>query len=234
MPPNFLEAAPRVPFPLVQLRLHDRKRDATRDQLEHADVVIAELPGRLRTDVEHAKELVLDLDRNAEKRLQPFLPQDRVHDLRMVGVVDDRRVPPGRDSARETGSDRDPDPLLHLLLEAFGSARNDHLLALVQQQNCDRVYSKRRPDLIEKVAEQVLEGDLDTLGVFGGGTAVAGGNADLLRHPSNGIAGKTRSRARGPAHPLLTTQRRARAGRPRARGPPAPASRAHRALLPTR
>ena len=60
------------------------------DELEQLDLVLVEARGSERADVEDAAHLSLDDERDAEHRLDPLLAQERVEDVRVVDVVEDR------------------------------------------------------------------------------------------------------------------------------------------------
>ena len=88
--------------------------------------------------MQHADDVALDQQRDAEHRADPLLPQDRVDDVGVVEVLDEDRAPLGRDPAGEAAPDRDPDALLDLLLDALGGGRHE-LAGLVEQQERGRV-----------------------------------------------------------------------------------------------
>ncbi len=112
------------------------------DELEQLDLVLLEGAVDERADVEHAAHLALDDERDAEHRLDPLLPQDRVEDVRVVDVVEDHRLLLGGDPAREAAADRDADALLDLLLDPERGARDELVRLLVEEEDRARVDAR--------------------------------------------------------------------------------------------
>jgi hypothetical protein len=104
-------------------------------------ILEAECPRRQRAHVQHADQITLHHQRQPEQRADALLPQDRVQDVGVVDVGDEDRHAFGGDPAREPLADRDPNPLLHLLLDALRSPR-DPLLGgasnvIPEDRDCD-------------------------------------------------------------------------------------------------
>jgi hypothetical protein len=54
--------------------------------------------------------------RDARERPDALVQEDRVDHVVVIDVIQDDRLPPGGDAARETPADRDPDALADFLL----------------------------------------------------------------------------------------------------------------------
>src|SRR3954451_23283435 len=107
--------------------------------------------------VEEAAHLALDEDRDAEHRLDPLLPQDRIEAVGGVDVVEDHRPLLRGDPAGEATTDRDADALLSLLLDAERSPRDELVRVLVEQQDRARVDLEDLPRPLEQRIEQLVE-----------------------------------------------------------------------------
>ena len=78
----------------------------------------------------------------------------------MVDVRDEDRHPVGGDPAGEALADRDPDALLHLLLDPFGGASDELLRRLIEQQDRNRVDLKRLLHPIQQLLQQLVQAEL--------------------------------------------------------------------------
>jgi hypothetical protein len=68
----------------------------------------------------------------------------------MVDVLDDHRMPVGRDLARETLPDRDAHPLLDLFLDPLRGTGDELVGRLVEQEEGARVGLQSLGDAVEK------------------------------------------------------------------------------------
>jgi hypothetical protein len=110
-----------------------------------------------RADVHDSPHLALDHERNAEHRLDPLLPQERVEDVRVVDVLEDHRPLVGCDPAREAAADRHADALLDLLLDPERSASHELVRLLVEQEDRAGVDFEDLPCPLEQRREQTVE-----------------------------------------------------------------------------
>jgi hypothetical protein len=115
---NLLDADSGVALGLERACVLDRERRPVGRELQQLDVLVTELPGAERPDVENSKDLPGDEQRDAQHRLDALVPKDLIEN---VGVVDvreyDGRAARG-DSTGETPPDRDPHPLLDFFLDS--------------------------------------------------------------------------------------------------------------------
>ena len=118
--------------------------------------------------MEDAAHLSLDDERDAEHRLDPLLPQDRVEDVRVVDVVEDHRPLLGGDPSGEAAADRDADALLHLLLDPERRARDELVRVLVEQEDRARVDLEDLAGPLEQGVEQLVEPQVCERGVGDG------------------------------------------------------------------
>jgi hypothetical protein len=140
----------------------DRDRRPVGGQLEQLRLLVAEHTRRQRTDVEHPDRLAARHQRHAEERLDPLLAQDRVEDVGMVDVGQEDRLPQRRDPPREALAERDPDALLHLLLDPDRGARDQLVGGPVEQQDragvdgedVVRSLEQRRQELVQLQVRQ--------------------------------------------------------------------------------
>ena len=107
--------------------------------------------------MEHTAHLALHDERDAEHRLDPLLPQQRVEDVRVVDVVEDHRPLLGGDPACKAAAHRDTDALLYLLLDPERGARDELVRVLVEQENRAGVHFEDLPGPLEQRREQVVE-----------------------------------------------------------------------------
>jgi hypothetical protein len=126
-------------------------------KLKKLGIVLREDPGRERADVEHAEDVSVHEQRNAEERLDALLAQDRVEDVGMVDVVDDDGAPLRRDPACEALSHRDADALLDLLFDALGGPRDQLARAFVEEEERARIGLQGLRDAVEERREQLVE-----------------------------------------------------------------------------
>ena len=148
---------------LVQSRALSGERDTFRDEAEQLHVVLVELPRPERSDVQHADHVTAHDERHAEHRLDALLPQDRVHDLGVVDVVEDHRLRGGRDATGKAATDRDPNALLDLFFDSECGAREQLGPLVVQQQHCTRVGLEDVADSRQR-ADAVWSADLPHVG----------------------------------------------------------------------
>ena len=134
-------------------------------ELEHGDVFLPERARRDRADVKHADEITFDDQGDPEQGPDPLLTQDRVVDVRVIDVRDEDRDALGSDAAGEAPADRNPHPLLDLLLDAARCAGHELLRARVVEQDRDRVDGKRVADAREQGVKQPLKTELGERGV---------------------------------------------------------------------
>ena len=113
--------------------------------------------------MQDTEKLVPHLERDAEHRLDAFLPQDWVEDVRVVDVLDHDRRARRRDAAREALADRDADALLDLLLQPARGAGDQHLLVFVEQEDGNRIHVQDALYPKQVVDEQLLERALGPL-----------------------------------------------------------------------
>ena len=95
--------------------------------------------------------------RDAQHGLDALLPQDGVRHRRLVDAIQHNGSPFGCDSPGETHAQRDPDALVHLLLDAPGRSGHELLRAFLEQQDGRRVRVEHAPDPIEQLDQQVLD-----------------------------------------------------------------------------
>ena len=143
---DVLDPGARPSLGLEQPRVLDRDGGTIRRELEQLDVGADEAPRRQRADVEDADDVACDEQRDAEHRLDPLLAQDRVEHVGVVDVVEDDRPFLGGDAAGEAAADGDPDAGLDLLLDPDGSAGDEFVRLLVEQQHRARVAAEDLPD----------------------------------------------------------------------------------------
>src|SRR5581483_420758 len=103
------------------------------------------------------EDAALDVQRYAEERLDSLLAQDRIEDVRVVDVLEDDRQAFGRDASCESAADGDAHSLLDLLLDAYGSACDQLVRALVEQEDGARVDGEDLADALEQRPEQPVE-----------------------------------------------------------------------------
>ena len=78
----------------------------------------------------------------------------------MIDIRQEQRLPLGRDPTREAGTERDPHPLLDLLLDP-NRRPGDQLAALgIQQQDRHRVDLEQRLRPLEQGRQQVVEAQM--------------------------------------------------------------------------
>src|SRR5690606_39307518 len=94
-------------------------------ELEQLDLVLGEVPAGEAADVQDADHLAARHQRDAEEGADAPVAQDRVDDVRVVDVLEGDRGSSRRDLPGETPSERDADPLAHLLLDAAGGGREE-------------------------------------------------------------------------------------------------------------
>ena len=165
---HVLDPHARGSLGLEEARVLDRERGAVGHELQQLDLVLVEGAVAERADVEHAAHLSLDDERDAEHRLDPLLPQERVEDVRVVDVVEDHRPLLGGDPSCEAAADRDADALLHLLLDPERRARNELVRFLVEQEDRARVDLEDLPRPLEQRVEQLVETQVCERGVGDG------------------------------------------------------------------
>jgi hypothetical protein len=146
----------------------DRERGTVGHELQQLDLVLVEGAVMERADVEDAAHLTLDDQRDAEHRLDPLLPQDRVEDVSVVDVVEDHRPLLGGDPTGEPTTDRNADALLYLLLDAERSPRDELVRVLVEQEDRARVDLEDLPGPVEQRIEQLVESQVRERGVGDG------------------------------------------------------------------
>jgi hypothetical protein len=84
----------------------------------------------------------------------------RVQHVRVIVIRQEQRPPLGRDPTREAGTERDPHPLLDLLLDP-NRRPGDQLAALgIQQQDRHRVDLEQRLRPLEQGRQQVVEAQM--------------------------------------------------------------------------
>ena len=115
--------------------------------------------------MEHTDGLAADEQRYAEQRLDPLLAQNRVEHVRVVDVVEDHRLPLGRDPAGEAAADRNADAALYLLLESHRRPGHELVRLLVEQQHRARVDVEQLPHSEEEGGEQLLQLEVGERGV---------------------------------------------------------------------
>ena len=162
---DVLDPLARGALGLEEARMLDRERGPVGHELEQLDLVLLEVAQMERADVENTAHLALHDEGHAEHRLDPFLPQDRVEDVRVVDVVEDHRPLLGGDPAGEAPADRDADALLDLLLDAERRARDELVRLLVEQQDRARVYLEDLAGAVEQGREQLVEAQMRQRGV---------------------------------------------------------------------
>jgi hypothetical protein len=150
---HLVELAGRV----MELRALDRDGDAVSYELEQVDVVRGELARHERAHVEHADDVAVGDERNAEQRLDPLLPQERVEHVRVVDVRQDDRPALRGDPAGESAAHGDANALLDLLLDADGGARDELVRRAVEQQDRARVHVEDQRDPLQQLREELLE-----------------------------------------------------------------------------
>ena len=143
----------------------DVRRGAARRHLQQRGVGTIEFTRHERTDMEHANQLTLDDQGDAEQRSDSLLAEDRVEDVRMVDVLDEDRDAFGGDPSGESFPDRDPDPLLDLLLDSLRCARDQLLGLFVVEEDRDRVDRQRAANPEQQLFQQILESELRQTGV---------------------------------------------------------------------
>ena len=162
---DVLDPHARGALGLEEARMLDRERSPVGHELQQLDLVLVEGAETQRADVEHAAHLTLDDERDAEHRLDPLLPQDRVEDVRVVDVVEDHRPLLGGDPAREAAADRDADALLHLFLDPERGARDELVRVLVEQEDRARVDLEDLAGALEQRGEELVEPQVCERGV---------------------------------------------------------------------
>ena len=83
-----------------------------------------------------------------------------VEDLGVIDVGDEDRGAPGGDPAGEAAPERDPNPLLDLLLDPVRGPRHELVRALVEQQDRGGVDAEDVDGTAQQLFEQVLELEL--------------------------------------------------------------------------
>ena len=152
-----LEPPARRVLGLVRAGVVDRDRGAVAGELQQVDVVDGELARHERANVQHAHDLAAHEQRHAEQRLDPLLPQDRVHNVRVVDVVQDDGPSVRRDATGEAPAEWDANTLLDLFLDAAGRARDEISTILVEEQDRARVGVQHLARAIQKRIQQLLE-----------------------------------------------------------------------------
>src|SRR5436305_1385266 len=153
--PYLAAFAPRF----VKTRPLDRERHPLRDDLEQVDLRPRETAWCERPDVEDAEGEASNQQGEAQHRLDPLLPEDRVVDF--VGVdVDHHRPRLGGDPAGEARPEWDPDALLDLLLDAERSACDELVGVLVEQEDRAGVCLEDVPDPLQESLQQLVEAEM--------------------------------------------------------------------------
>ena len=165
---HVLDPHARGALGLEEARMLDRERGTVGHELQQLDLVLVEGAEVERADVEDAAHLTLDDERDAEHRLDPLLPQDRVEDVRVVDVVEDHRPLLGGNPSREAAADRDADALLHLFLDPERRPRDELVRFLVEQENRARVDLEDLPRARRAAREQLVETQVCERGVGDG------------------------------------------------------------------
>ena len=147
---HVLDPLARGALGLEEARVLDRERGTVGHELQQLDLVLVEGAVMERADVEDPAHLALDDERDAEHRLDPLLPQDRVEDVPVIDVVEDHRPLLGRDAPGEAAADRDTDALLDLLLDAERSACDELVRLLVEQEDRAGVDLEDLPGPLEE------------------------------------------------------------------------------------
>jgi hypothetical protein len=141
---------------LEQARVLDCQRSPVGDELEQLDLLLPERARDKRADVQDTARLSLHDERDAEHRLDPLLPQDRVEDVRVVDVVEDDRLLLGGDPPGEASADRDPDALLDLLFDAERRSCDQLVRPFVEQKDRAGVDLEDLPGPLEQRREQLV------------------------------------------------------------------------------
>ena len=103
-----------------------------------------------------ADDAAFDVDGHAQHRADALLPEDRVYDVGVVEVDDDRSCLSG-DAARETACERHLDALADLLLQPSRGTCDEDAAILVEQQHRRCVDLERVADALQQLGEHVLE-----------------------------------------------------------------------------
>ena len=154
---NLFEPRPATALGFEQAGMLDCDGHAVGDDLEELDVVLRELAGRERADVEHAEHFVSEDEWDAGEALDALLVQDRVQHVRVVDVVEHDRPPLRRDPAREPAADGDPHAPFDLFLEPDRRARDELVPEVVAEEDRGRVGVEHVPDAREQLAQEVVQ-----------------------------------------------------------------------------
>jgi hypothetical protein len=154
---NLFEPRSATALGFEQASVLDCDGHAVADDLEELDVVLCELAGRERADVEHAENLVPEDEWDSGEALDALLAQDRVKHVRVVDVVEHDRPPPRRDPAREPAADGDPDATFDLFLEPDRGARDELVPELVAEEDRGCVGAEHVPDAHEQLGEEIVQ-----------------------------------------------------------------------------
>jgi hypothetical protein len=141
----------------------DGERGAVAGELEQVALLLGELARREAPDVQHPDDAAAHDERDAEQGLDALLAQDRVVDVGVLEVGDGDRATLRGDATGEAAAERDPHPLLDLLLDALGGARVQ--LVALEQQDRDGVDGQDVRDALQQLVEQVLLGQEGERGV---------------------------------------------------------------------
>ena len=150
---------------VVDARLLDRDREPFRDQLQQLRLVAREEPRGQRPDVEHARDVLADGERDAEQGLDALDPEQGIEHVGVIDVGQPDRPALGRDPAGEALPQRDPDALLHLLLETDRRAGDELAPLGVDEEDGDRIDAEDRADPFEELGEQRVELEMGETGV---------------------------------------------------------------------
>jgi len=137
--------------------VHDRDGGSVGGELQQLDLVGREVAPVEAADVEHADDIAVDDEWDAEERLDSLLAQERVHDVCMVDITQHDRPALGRNSPREALAKRDAGPATDLFLDSDRGPR-DQLFALrVEKEDRAGVDVEQGPRALEQRAEELLE-----------------------------------------------------------------------------
>ena len=132
----------------------DGERRAVGRDLEERAVVVGEVAGGERADVEDADDAAFDEEGDAEEGADPLLAEDRVEDVAVVDVGDDDRAAFGGDASGEAAADGDADALFDLFLDALRRPRVEHRRGLVEQEERRRVGVEDLRDALEQLGSR--------------------------------------------------------------------------------
>ena len=104
-------------------------------------------------------------ERDAEQGLDALDPQQRVEHVGVIDVGQPDRPALGRDPAREALPERNPDALLHVLLETDRRAGDELAPLGVDEEDGDRVDAENRADPFEELGQQRVELEMGEAGV---------------------------------------------------------------------